>query len=140
MKPSAASGLMTIEGSAAESRFLVTFLINDYITGYMGAIGAAAALVKVATEGGSWHVTVNLTRTAMWCGSLGLVDPTRGRRDGDLTMRDPLLYDAPSPLGDVHMVAPPVRFFGHPLSGLIRSSSRRGSSRAKWRTLPPGVS
>ena len=31
--------------------------------------------VKRATEGGSWHVTVSLTRTAMWCGSLGLVDP-----------------------------------------------------------------
>ncbi len=57
MNGSAASGLMTIEGSAAEPRFPVTFLLNDYITGYMGAIGAAAALVKRATEGGSWHVT-----------------------------------------------------------------------------------
>ena len=50
-------------------------MINDYITGYMGAVGAIAALIKRTTEGGSWHVTVNLTRTAMWCGSLGLVDP-----------------------------------------------------------------
>lgn len=50
-------------------------MINDYITGHMGAIGAIAALIKRTTEGGSWHVTVNLTRTAMWCGSLGLVDP-----------------------------------------------------------------
>ena len=66
--------------SEAEPRFPVTFLINDYITGYMGAIGAMAALVKRATEGGSWHVTVSLTRTAMWCGSLGLVNPARGLR------------------------------------------------------------
>ena len=40
MNGSAASGLMTIEGSEAEPRLPVTVLINDYITGYMGAIGA----------------------------------------------------------------------------------------------------
>ena len=79
MNGSAASGLMTTEGSETEPKLPVTGLINDYITGYMGAIGATAALVKRATEGGSWHVTVNLTRTAMWCGSLGLVDPDTGR-------------------------------------------------------------
>ena len=66
MNGSAASGLMTIEGSEREPRLPLTGLINDYITGYMGAIGASAALVKRATEGGSWHVSVSLTRTAMW--------------------------------------------------------------------------
>src|ERR1700684_46438 len=70
MNGSAASGLMTIEGTESEPRLPVTALINDYITGYMGAVGATAALVKRATDGGSWHVHVNLTRTAMWCGSL----------------------------------------------------------------------
>ena len=75
MNGSAASGLMTVEGSESEPRLPVTALINDYITGYMGAIGASAALVKRAPEGGSWHVTVSLTRSAMWCGSLGFVDP-----------------------------------------------------------------
>ena len=110
MNGSAASGLMTIEGSDAEPRLPVTVLINDYITGYMGAIGAMAALVKRATEGGSWHVTVSLTRTAMWCGSLGLVDPALAGSDEEHSLREPLPYDAPSPLGDVHMLAPPVRF------------------------------
>ena len=52
---------MTVEGSGAEPRLPVTALLNDYITGYMGAVGASAALVKRATEGGSWHVTVSLT-------------------------------------------------------------------------------
>ena len=49
----------------------------------MGAIGASAGLVKRATEGGSWHVTVSLTRTAMWCGSLGIVDPALAGCDGE---------------------------------------------------------
>ncbi len=134
MNGSATSGLLTIEGSAAEPRFPVTFLINDYITGYMGAIGAVAALVRRATEGGSWHVTVNLTRTAMWCGSLGLVDPALAGCDDDHSLREPAAYDAPSPLGDVHMLAPPVRFSHTQPAWPDPILVPRGSSRPVWRT------
>ncbi|MGP0031858.1 MAG: CoA transferase [Acidimicrobiales bacterium] len=134
MNGSAASGLMTIEGGAAEPRLPVTVLINDYVTGYMGAIGAMAALVRRATEGGSWHVTVNLTRTAMWCGSLGLVDPALAGSDEEHRLREPLPYDAPSPLGDVHMLAPPVRFSHTPPAWPDPLLVPRGSSRAEWRT------
>jgi crotonobetainyl-CoA:carnitine CoA-transferase CaiB-like acyl-CoA transferase len=131
---SAASGLMTTEGTETEPRLPVTGLINDYITGYMGAIGATAALVKRATEGGSWHVTVNLTRTAMWCGSLGLVDPDRASCDDEHRPREPLPFDAPSPLGDVHMLAPPVRFSQTPPRWPDPILVPRGSGPAVWRT------
>jgi crotonobetainyl-CoA:carnitine CoA-transferase CaiB-like acyl-CoA transferase len=124
---------MTIEGSDSEPRLPLTGLINDYITGYMGAIGAIAALVKRATEGGSWHVTVSLTRTAMWCGSLGLVDPTLAGSHDDHSLRDPVAYDAPSPLGDVHMLAPPVRFSHTPAKWPNPILVPRGSSRPEWR-------
>jgi crotonobetainyl-CoA:carnitine CoA-transferase CaiB-like acyl-CoA transferase len=134
MNGSAASGLMTLEGSEAEPRLPVTGLINDYITGYMGAIGAAAALVKRAVEGGSWHVTVSLTRTAMWCGSLGLVDPALAGRDEEHSLREPDPYDARTPLGDVHMLAPPVRFSRTRPSWPDPILVPRGSSRAEWRT------
>jgi crotonobetainyl-CoA:carnitine CoA-transferase CaiB-like acyl-CoA transferase len=134
MNGSAASGLMTVEGSAAEPRFPVTFLINDYITGYLGAIGAMAALVKRSTEGGSWRVTVSLTRTAMWCGSLGFVDPTLAGCDEEHSLREPVPYDAPSPLGEVHMVAPPVCFSRTPPSWPDPILVPRGSSRAEWRS------
>ena len=30
--------------------------------------------------------------------------------DGEHRLREPVPYHAPSPLGDVHMLAPPVRF------------------------------
>jgi crotonobetainyl-CoA:carnitine CoA-transferase CaiB-like acyl-CoA transferase len=134
MNGSAASGLMTTEGSEAALRLPITSLINDYITGYMGAIGATAALVKRATEGGSWHVTVNLTRTAMWCGSLGLVEPDLAGCDDEHSLREPRPYDAPSPLGDVHMLAPPVRF-SHTQPGWTEPILvPRGSSRPEWRT------
>jgi crotonobetainyl-CoA:carnitine CoA-transferase CaiB-like acyl-CoA transferase len=134
MNGSAASGLMAIEGTESEPRLPVTALINDYITGYLGAVGATAALVKRATEGGSWHVTVNLTRTAMWCGSLGLVDPTRAGCDDDHGLREPLAYDTPSPLGDVHMLAPPVQFSQTPPAWPDPILVPRGSSRPRWRT------
>jgi crotonobetainyl-CoA:carnitine CoA-transferase CaiB-like acyl-CoA transferase len=136
MNGSAASGLMTTEGSPAEPRLPVTGLINDYITGYMGAIGAAAALAKRATEGGSWHVTVNLTRTAMWCESLGLVDPALAGTDDEHSLREPAAYDAPTPLGEVHMLAPPVRFSRTPPSWPDPILVPRGSSRPEWRTRP----
>jgi crotonobetainyl-CoA:carnitine CoA-transferase CaiB-like acyl-CoA transferase len=140
MNGSAVSGLMTIEGGEGEPKLPVTGLINDYITGYMGAIGAAAALVKRATEGGSWHVTVSLTRTAMWCASLGLVDPALAGRSEEHTLREPLAYDAPSPLGDIHMLAPPVRFSRTPPSWPDPILVPRGSSRAEWLTRRGGDS
>ncbi len=132
MNASAASGLMTTEGSAAEPRLPVTALINDYVTGYLGAAGAAAALVKSAAEGGSWHVTVNLTRSAMWCGSHGLVDPALAGRDDEHSLREPVPYDAPSPLGDVHMLAPPVRFSATPPRWPDPVLVPRGSGRPQW--------
>ena len=134
MNGSAASGLMTIEGSEAEPRLPVTALVNDYITGYMGAVGAIAALVKRATEGGSWHVTVSLTRTAMWCGSLGLVDSGLAGSDDEHRLREPLPCDAPSPLGDLHMLAPPVRFSRTPPAWTDPVLVPRGSSRPEWRS------
>jgi crotonobetainyl-CoA:carnitine CoA-transferase CaiB-like acyl-CoA transferase len=133
MNGSAASGLMTTEGSETEPRLPVTVLINDYVTGYLGAAGATAALVKRITEGGSWHVTVNLTRSAMWCGSLGLVDPDLAGCDEEHRLREPLAYDAPSPLGDVHMLAPPVRFSKTEPRWPDPILVPRGSGRAEWR-------
>jgi crotonobetainyl-CoA:carnitine CoA-transferase CaiB-like acyl-CoA transferase len=134
MNASAASGLMTIEGTDVEPKLPVTALLNDYITGYMGAVGATAALVKRATEGGSWHVTVNLTRTAMWCGSLGYVNPGDAGCDDEHSLLEPLPYDAPSPLGDIHMLAPPVRFSHTRPSWPDPILVPRGSSHPEWRT------
>ena len=134
MNGSAASGLMTLEGTQAQPRLPVTGMINDYITGYLGAAGAAAALVKRAAKGGSWHVTVNLTRTAMWCGSLGLVNPALAGCDDEHRLREPASYDAPSPLGDVHMLAPPVRFSATAPAWPAPLLVPRGSSRAQWRS------
>jgi crotonobetainyl-CoA:carnitine CoA-transferase CaiB-like acyl-CoA transferase len=134
MLGSAASGFMTSEGSVDQPTLPPTGLINDYVTGYLGAVGAAAALVKRSTEGGSWHVTVSLTRTAMWCESLGYVDPTLVGSSDEHRSREPLPYDAASPLGAVHMLAPPVHFSRTPPRWSDPILVPRGSSTATWRT------
>jgi crotonobetainyl-CoA:carnitine CoA-transferase CaiB-like acyl-CoA transferase len=132
MNGSAASGLMVAEGCAAQPRLPVTGLINDYVTGYLGALGATAALVKRATVGGSWHVQVNLARTAMWCSSLGIVDPDLAGSSDDHCLAEPVAYDAPSPLGRVHMLAPPVRFSHTTPAWPDPILVPRGSGRPEW--------
>jgi len=132
MNGSAASGLMVIEGGLDNPRLPPTGLINDFITGYMGALGAAAGLIKQQTEGGSWRVTVNLTRTAMWYQTLGLVDPAGAGRDDAHSISDPDVYEADSPMGRVRMLAPPVIFSHTPPRWPDPILVPRGSSRPEW--------
>ena len=49
-------------------------VLCDFLTGYLGTIGAQAALMRRATEGGSYKVCVNLTQTIMFELAIGLVD------------------------------------------------------------------
>jgi crotonobetainyl-CoA:carnitine CoA-transferase CaiB-like acyl-CoA transferase len=70
----AASGMAVADGSLSEPK-LSPVIPNDYITGYLAAYGITAALLRRATEGGSWHVQVCLARTAMWIQSLGALSP-----------------------------------------------------------------
>ncbi len=50
---------------------LLPAAMADYVTGYLGALGAMIALRRRATEGGSFLVETSLARTAMWMLSLG---------------------------------------------------------------------
>lgn len=69
----AASGLMAAHSSIDDPR-IVPAAACDYLTGYLGTLGMLSALLRRATEGGSYHVEVSLVRTAMWLQSLGLRD------------------------------------------------------------------
>ncbi|WP_390344724.1 CoA transferase [Variovorax boronicumulans] len=48
--------------------------ILDEASGYLIALGAAAALWRQQQEGGSWHVQVSLAQTGQWLRGLGRVD------------------------------------------------------------------
>ena len=49
-------------------------VICDFLTGYLATIGTQAALLRRATEGGSYKVSVNLSQTVMFEQAIGLVD------------------------------------------------------------------
>ena len=133
MNGSAASGLMAIEGSADDPKLPPTGMINDYVTGYMGALGATAALIRRAKEGGSYHVSVNLTRNAMWCSSLGLVDPAKAGCGVARQAVNPRTVSGETSLGILNRLAPPVTFSHTP--GYWESAMLvvRGSSQPQWK-------
>ena len=59
------TGFTLAEGRGTP-RFPPTMVLNDYISGYIGAAGVLAALRRRAKEGGSYHVRITLARAAMW--------------------------------------------------------------------------
>ena len=134
MNGSAASGLMTIEGSRSEPRLPVTALLNDYITGYLGAVGASAALRQAGDRGRL------VARDRQPDEDRHVVRLARARRprarpgsDEEHSLREPDPYDAPSPLGEVHMLAPPVHFSATPPAWPDPILVPRGASPAEWR-------
>ncbi|ROZ76484.1 CoA transferase [Ramlibacter sp. WS9] len=96
--------------------------ILDEATGYLIAMGAAAALHRQQREGGSWHVQVALAQTGQWLRGLGPVDggPAAVKPD-----RSPYVEKSPSGWGE--------------LAG-FRHSAQLARTPARWEraSMPPG--
>ena len=73
-----ATGMAVAQGAIDSPQLAPTFP-NDYLTGFLGALGTLAALVRRSEEGGSYHVKVSLARSGTWLQSLGRLD--RGAYD-----------------------------------------------------------
>jgi crotonobetainyl-CoA:carnitine CoA-transferase CaiB-like acyl-CoA transferase len=56
----------------------------DYVSGYLMAYGALAALARRATEGGSWLVKVSLARTGKWIVDRGFIDDFASVKEPDV--------------------------------------------------------
>src|SRR5260370_33292 len=67
-------GLFTIEGSSTRPKQPPIVPICDNVVAWLGTTGILAALRRRAIEGGSYRVTVSLTRTVLWLLSLGIFD------------------------------------------------------------------
>lgn len=132
MNGSAAAGVMAIEGGAGDPKLPPTGMLNDFITGYLGAAGALAALYRRAHEGGAYRVNVSLARTAMFVTSLGEVDPGLAGSSPEHSLRDPAASIAETPLGTLKQLAPPVTFSQTPAGWRDPILVPRGSSRPEW--------
>ncbi len=133
MNGSAVSGVMAIEGGSDQPKLPPTGLLNDFITGYLGAAGALAALIRRAKEGGSYRVSVSLARTGMFAAALGPVDDRLAGSAPQHEAREPEGVTAQTPLGTLEQLAAPVRFSRTPARWEAPILVPRGSSRAEWR-------
>jgi crotonobetainyl-CoA:carnitine CoA-transferase CaiB-like acyl-CoA transferase len=101
---------------------VVPALMNDYLTGYLGAIGVVAALSEREEKGGYWNVDVALTRNAMMASSL--VEPLDAEEYAPVTMQDLIDYavDQQTPSGTFTRLGSSVAF-SHTPSMFMRPTS-----------------
>ena len=99
----AVTGLFCIEGTFSQPKSPPIIPICDNVVGWLGTVGILAALRRRAVEGGSYRVTVSLTRTLLWLLSLGIFDKdyaraTAGSSDEHADVA-PDLFTAETPMG-----------------------------------------
>ena len=127
-------GLACLEGSDEKPKN-PPVAINDFVTGWLGTVGILQALKRRATEGGSYRVTVSLSRTTLWLMSLGIFDKSYAIATADSTDEhahiSPDLFTADTPMGrytgmteQVDMSVTPGRY-AHVLEP-------RGSAQPEW--------
>jgi crotonobetainyl-CoA:carnitine CoA-transferase CaiB-like acyl-CoA transferase len=119
-----AMGFNHAEGDAAgdgQPRAL-PMQILDEATGYLIAMGAAAALHRQQREGGSWHVQVSLAQTGQWLRGLGRINggPAAAKPD-----RTPYVEKSQSGWGEL---------------AAFRHSAQLARTPARWEraSMPPG--
>ena len=99
----AVTGVFAIEGTITHPKSPPIIPIVDNVVGWLGTVGILAALRQRALEGGSYRVTISLTRTVLWLLSLGIFDKdyakaTAGSSDEHANIA-PDLFTAETPLG-----------------------------------------
>jgi len=98
-----AMGLFCLEGSDDHPAAPPIKVVNDYVAGWLATIGVLQALKRRAVEGGSYKVTVSLSKVTLWLTSMGIFDKayatqTAGSAD-EHTYVAPDQFSAVTPLG-----------------------------------------
>ena len=133
----AVAGLFAVEGTLTRPKSPPIIPIVDNVVGWLGTVGVLAALRRRAVEGGSYRVTVSLTRTVLWLFSLGIFDKdyaraTAGSSDEHANVA-PDLFTAETPLGTYQGMTDQVVLSKTP--GSFRTVLvPRGSSKPEWLT------
>jgi crotonobetainyl-CoA:carnitine CoA-transferase CaiB-like acyl-CoA transferase len=122
------TGIAAEQGSLDRPE-LIPAAATDYTTGYLAALGALVAIVRRARDGGSYHVRVSLSRSAMW-----LLDTDRVRGEpsgfGD-DLLDRYLLETETPEGRIHHLGPVLELSETP-PHWARPSAPLGSHPATW--------
>ena len=132
----AVTGVFTTEGSLEHPRSPPIIPICDNVVGWFGTVGVIAALRRRAIEGGSYRVTVSLTRTVLWLLSLGIFDKAyaeeiAGSSDEHMYVA-PDLFMAETPLGTYQGLTDQVVMSRTPGSFKGTVLVPKGSSKPEW--------
>jgi crotonobetainyl-CoA:carnitine CoA-transferase CaiB-like acyl-CoA transferase len=129
------TGLFCIEGTPGHPKQPPIVPICDNVVAWLGTVGVLEALRRRAEQGGSYRVTVSLTRTVLWLLSLGIFDKeyaaaTAGSTD-EHNYVAPDLFTAETALGTYQGMTDQV------VMSRTRESYRRvlvphGSSKPEW--------
>src|SRR5215475_8783684 len=131
----AVAGVFCNEGTPTHPKSPPIIPICDNVVGWFGTVGVLAALRRRAVEGGSYRVTVSLTRTVLWLLSLGIFDKAyaqaaAGSSDAHAYIA-PDLFTAETPLGTYQGLTDQMVMSRTP--GSFRTVLvPRGSSKPEW--------
>jgi crotonobetainyl-CoA:carnitine CoA-transferase CaiB-like acyl-CoA transferase len=106
----------------------------DYMTGYLAAAGALAALRRRARDGGSYLVRVSLAQTGRWLASLPRVDAAQGAPDLPAERLAELMEVTETPFGRLRHLAPVVRMSETPPRWVLPSVPLDHDA-PEWRNL-----
>lgn len=130
-----ALGLDCLEGTDEKPEFPPIFVVNDYVASWLATVGTLQALKRRATEGGSYKVTVSISRTTLWLISMGVFDKaytqaTAGSSDEHLYV-EPELFTAETPMGTYTGVSEMVEMSKTPGSYRFPREPR-GAAKPEW--------
>ena len=124
------TGLTATQGTLQKPRNMPV-QANDYIAGYLAALGAMVGLARRAEQGGSWLVRVSLVQVAHWIASLGTVDASRGAAELADDELANLITESVGPFGRLNHLRPVVQLSETP-AFYARPAEPLGSSPARW--------
>jgi crotonobetainyl-CoA:carnitine CoA-transferase CaiB-like acyl-CoA transferase len=124
------TGLTAVQGSLDKPRNLPV-QANDYIAGYLAALGAMVGLARRVEQGGSWLVRVSLVQVAHWIASQGTVDATQGAAELPDEELQPLLMESVGPFGRLRHMKPVVHL-GETPAFYAKPAEPLGSSPPQW--------
>jgi len=145
----AVTGVLIDHGTEDSPMLAPVELISDVPTGYLGALGALAALIRRAKEGGSYHVRVSLCQSVMHMQDLGTVAMDERRKklvgrlqEGIVSSLRPtaaineinnsaVLIDTETSLGTITHMAPVIQF-SKTKAYWERPVVSLGSNKAEW--------
>ena len=131
----AVSGLFANEGTLTQPSQPPIVPICDNVVAWLGTVGVLEALRRRAIEGGSYRVTVSLTRTVLWFLSMGIFDKKYAKETAGSTDEHsyvaPDLFTAETPMGTYQGLTDQVVLTRTP--GSFRTVlNPRGSSKPEW--------